>query len=127
MAFSFSGGHFGTLLPSLFALLYDYLKRIQDLGVLIQVNVYDLSLNHNRKARETAQWLAQERMISFIGSDMHGFPPKRPPKVREGVDWLYAHTDQEYADCVVRKNAEKMLGIEKYAPCDRGDCFIQTE
>ena len=94
---------------------YDYLRRIQDLGVLIQVNAYDLSLSQNRQTRETAQWLAQERMISFIGSDMHGFPPKRPPKVREGVDWLYAHTDQEYADCVVRKNAEKMLGIEKYA------------
>jgi len=43
---------------------YDYLKRIQDMGVLIQVNAYDLALSKNRKTRETAQWLAQERMIS---------------------------------------------------------------
>ncbi len=89
----------------------DCLKRIQDLGVLIQVNAYDLALNQNRQTRETAQWLAEERMISFIGSDMHGMPPKRPPRVREGIDWLYEHTDDEYADCVVRKNAEKLLGI----------------
>jgi len=56
------------------------LKRIQDLGVLIQVNAYDLALSENRQTRETAQWLAEERMISFIGSDMHGMLPKRPPK-----------------------------------------------
>ena len=95
---------------------YDDLKRIQDLGVLIQVNAYDLALNQNRETRETAQWLAQERMISFIGSDMHGCPPKRMPKMREGIDWLYEHTDSDYADCVVRKNAENILGIRKYIP-----------
>ena len=33
---------------------YDDLKRIQDLGVLIQVNAYDLALNQNRETRETA-------------------------------------------------------------------------
>ena len=97
---------------------YDDLKRIQDLGILIQVNAYDLALNQNRQTRETAQWLAQERMISFLGSDMHGRPPKRMPKMRAGIDWLYEHTDKEYADCVVRKNAEKELGIRKYVPAE---------
>ena len=94
----------------------DCLKRIQDLGVLIQVNAYDLALNHHRLTRETAQWLAEERMISFIGSDMHGMPPKRQPRMREGIDWLYEHTDEAYADRVVRKNAETLLGIRKYDP-----------
>lgn len=92
------------------------LRRICDLGVLIQVNAYDLALNQNPATRETAQWLARERMISFIGSDMHGMPPKRPPRIREGVDWLYAHTDEDYADRVVRKNAEEKLGVRKYTP-----------
>jgi len=55
-------------------------------------------------------------MISFIGSDMHGCPPKRMPKMWEGIDWLYEHTDSDYADCVVRKNAEDILGIKKYVP-----------
>ena len=102
----------------------DYLKRIQDLGVLLQVNAYDLALNHNWAARETAQWLAKERMISFIGSDMHGMFPKREPRIREGVDWLYEHTDSRYADDVVRKNAEKMLRIKKYDLWDCDDYFM---
>ena len=102
----------------------DCLKKIQDLGVLIQVNAYDLALSENRQTRETAQWLAEERMISFIGSDMHGMPPKRPPKVREGIDWLYKHTNHEYADCVVRKNAEKLLRIRKYTPWEEDDYFM---
>ena len=102
----------------------DYLKKIQDMGVLIQVNAYDLALSQNRQTRETAQWLAQERMISFIGSDMHGLPPKRMPKMRAGIDWLYAHTDQDYADCVVRKNAEKELRIKRYAPWEEDDYFL---
>ena len=102
----------------------DCLKRIRDLGVLIQVNAYDLALSENRQTRETAQWLAEERMISFIGSDMHGMPPKRPPKVREGIDWLYEHTGEEYADCVVRKNAEKLLRVKRYAPWEKDDYFM---
>ena len=91
----------------------DYLKRIQDLGVLFQVNAYDLALNPRWATRETAQWMAQERMISFIGSDMHGMFPKREPKVREGIRWLYENVDEEYADDVVRGNAEKYLGVER--------------
>ena len=102
----------------------DYLKRIQDLGVLIQVNAYDLALNENQQTKETAQWLAEERMISFIGSDMHGMPPKRSPKVREGIDWLYEHTDAGYANCVVRRNAEKLLRIKKYVSWANDDYFM---
>ena len=104
----------------------DCLKRIQDLGVLIQVNAFDLALSQNRQTKETAQWLAQERMISFIGSDMHGRFPKREPKMRAGVDWLYQHTDDEYADNVVRKNAEKLLRVKKYEPWDPNDYFISS-
>lgn len=65
-------------------------------------------------------------MISFIGSDMHGCSPKREPKMRAGVDWLYTHTDKEYADCVVRKNAEKLLRIKKYEPWDPRDYFVNS-
>ena len=94
-------------------------KRICDLGVLLQVNAYDLYLNKNRATRDLAQWMAQERLISFIGSDMHGTriradgKPARRPQMKEGVCWLYEHTDEEYADDVVRRNAEKHLGVTK--------------
>lgn len=86
-------------------------KRICDLGVLLQVNAYDLFLNKNDETRNLAQWMAKEEMISFIGSDMHG--RKRPPKVKEGINWLYENVDYEYANAIVRVNAEKYLGVER--------------
>ena len=98
---------------------WDLAKRIRDLGVLLQVNAYDLALNPKNATRELAQWMAEERLISFIGSDMHGTriksngKPARRPQMKEGVRWLYEHTDDEYANEVVRVNAEKYLGVEK--------------
>ena len=32
---------------------------------------------------------------------------------KEGIRWLYENTDEEYANDVVRLNAEKYLGIER--------------
>ena len=87
--------------------------RICDLGVLLQVNAYDLCLNTSLATRNLAQWMAQERLISFIGSDMHGTRKGvRRPRMKEGVCWLYEHTDEEYANDVVRRNAEKLLGAQ---------------
>ena len=87
-------------------------KRVCDLGVLMQVNAYDLDLNWKIRTKELAQWLAEERMISFIGSDMHGvYNGKRVPKMKEGIRWLYEHTDREYADAVAFGNAERLLGV----------------
>ena len=40
---------------------------------------------------------------------MHGLPPKRPPRMKEGLNWLYENTDGEYADAVAFGNAEKLL------------------
>ena len=87
------------------------LKELCDQGVLLQVNAYDLDLNLSLKTKELAQWLARERLISFIGSDAHGLPPKRNPRMAEGVRWLYENTDSAYADAVAFGNAEKLLGV----------------
>ena len=97
----------------------DLVKRICDLDVRLQVNAYDLFLNPKDATRNLAQWMAEERLISFIGSDMHGTgfkpdgKPKRRPQMKEGIRWLYEHTDDEYANEVVRVNAERYLGVEK--------------
>ena len=96
---------------------WDLAKRICDLGALLQVNAYDLSLNKKLATRNLAQWMAQEHLISFLGSDMHGTrikedgKPARRPQMKEGVRWLYEHVDAEYADDIVRRNAEKVLGV----------------
>lgn len=93
---------------------WDMAKRICDLGVLLQVNAYDLCLNSKEEIRELAQWMAREELISFIGSDMHGTRPgKRRPQMKKGIHWLYENVDDEYANDVVRRNAEKYLGVEK--------------
>ena len=98
---------------------WDLAKRIRDLGVLLQVNAYDLCLNPKDSTRNLAQWMAKEKLISFLGSDMHGTrilengKPARRPRMKEGIDWLYKNADAEYADEIVCLNAEKILGAEK--------------
>ena len=107
----------------------DLAKRICDLGVLLQVNAYDLCLNKNQATRDLAQWMAKEHLVSFIGSDMHGTrikedgKPARKPQMKDGVRWLYEHVDGEYADDVARRNAEKYLGVAKL-PVERNREYI---
>ena len=98
---------------------WDLAKRICDLDVRLQVNAYDLFLNPKDATRNLAQWMASEEMISFIGSDMHGTrikpdgTPARRPRMKEGIRWLYENVEYEYANDIVRRNAEMYLGVEK--------------
>ena len=92
---------------------WDRAKEIWEAGILLQVNAYDLDLNLSLKTKNLAQWLAKRRMVSFIGSDMHGLSPKRTPRMAEGIRWLYEHTDPEYADAVAFGNAERLLGVKR--------------
>ena len=90
---------------------WNRLKELADNGVLLQVNAYDLEVNKSPETKDLARWLAKEHMITFLGSDMHRtvYRP-RPPKVKEGIDWLYANVEEAYADAVTFGNAEKLLG-----------------
>ena len=98
---------------------WDLAKRICDLGVCLQVNAYDLFLNPKDSTRNLAQWMAVEGLITFIGSDMHGTrikedgKPARRPQMKEGIRWLYENVDDEYANEIVRINAEKYLGVKR--------------
>jgi len=93
---------------------WDLAKRICDLHVMLQANAYDLALNQNEQTRNLAQWMAEEGLISFLGSDMHGTRKgARPPKMKEGIRWLYEHVSDGYADDIVRVNAEKYLNVQK--------------
>ena len=83
------------------------------------MNAYDFFLNPNDATRNLAQWMATEELISFIGSDMHRIgvkangKPRRKPQMKEGIRWLYENVDDEYANDIVRGNAEIYLGVEK--------------
>ena len=88
-------------------------RTLCESGVLLQVNAYDLELNWHMRTLNLAQWMAKERLISFIGSDMHGTRPgKHEPRLKEGIRWLYENTDEEYADAVCFGNAVNLLGVE---------------
>ena len=110
---------------------WDLARRICDLDVLLQVNSYDLQLNPKEETRNLAQWMAKEELISFIGSDMHGTRPgKRTPKMKEGIRWLYDNLDDEYANDIVRRNAEKYLHITRlpvWGTEDQGDTWGQMK
>ena len=89
---------------------WNRLKELTDNGILLQVNAYSLEPEGSLKTKSLARWLAKERMISFIGSDMHGTRPgARRPRMKEGINWLYENTDGEYANAVAFGNAEKLL------------------
>jgi len=88
----------------------DLLLELAGSGVLMQVNAFDLERNLNPITRGLAQWMAKEKLISFIGSDMHGMrPDARRPVMEEGVRWLFDNVDGEYALDVTMRNAEKLL------------------
>ena len=87
----------------------DLLWEMADAGALIQVNGFNLDLNLSVRTKEMAQWLVRERLVSFIGSDMRSCRPGQTPRMKDGVAWLYEHTDREYADAVCFGNAVRML------------------
>ena len=90
------------------------LRELAENGILLQVNAYDLYRNLNPVTKSLAQWLAKERLITFLGSDMHGTRPgARRPRMTEGLRWLYDNVDEAYADAVAFGNAEKLLGLKK--------------
>ena len=44
---------------------------------------------------------------------MHGTRfGKRKPRMKEGLAWLYEHTDEAYADAVAFGNAQKMFELD---------------
>ena len=40
--------------------------------------------------------------------------------MKEGIRWLYENVDDEYANDIVRRNAEKLLGVDKLSVVSYG-------
>ena len=77
-------------------------------GIPLQVNAYDVFENKNESTRSMTQWLLENRLVSYLGSDAHG-AHKRPPALSTGVRWIYDHCPEDYADAVVHNNAAKLI------------------
>jgi tyrosine-protein phosphatase YwqE len=50
----------------------DEYKKLKEAGVLFQLNVNSLTGYYGIPSKKTAEWMIDEKMIDFIGSDLHG-------------------------------------------------------
>ena len=82
-------------------------KLLVDNGVQLQINAYDITENQKSVVRKLTQQLITDGLVSDIGSDAHGM--RRKPALQTGVQWIYDHCPEEYADAIVHDNAADII------------------
>lgn len=86
--------------------------RIRELGAEIQINAWSICEEQKESTVAAARFLLENQLAGYLGSDAHG-EHHRPPKLAKGVQWIYEHCTEEYADAVVHDNAARLLGLEE--------------
>ena len=92
------------------------LAEVRDLGAYVQLSTEPLS--HKGLSglfdRETKfiQKALRNQEADFLGTDMHRVD-RRPPVLRDAIDWIERNLDRDYADAVLQENAEAILRDEE--------------
>ena len=92
------------------------LAEVRDLGAYVQLSTEPLS--HKGLSglfdRETKfiQKALRNQEADFLGTDMHRID-RRPPVLRDAIDWIQKNLDADYADAVLQRNAEAILRDEE--------------
>lgn len=92
------------------------LAEVRDLGAYVQLSTEPLS--HKGLSglfdRETKfiQKALRNQEADFLGTDMHR-TDRRPPVLRDAIDWIQKNLDADYADAVLQENAEAILRDEE--------------
>ena len=92
------------------------LAEVRDLGAYVQLSTEPLS--HKGLSglldRETKfiQKALRNQEADFLGTDMHRVD-RRPPVLRDAIDWIQKNLDADYADAVLQGNAEAILRDEE--------------
>ena len=92
------------------------LAEVRDLGAYVQLSTEPLS--HKGLSglldRETKfiQKTLRNQEADFLGTDMHRVD-RRPPVLRDAIDWIQKNLDADYADAVLQGNAEAILRDEE--------------
>ena len=92
------------------------LAEVRDLGAYVQLSTEPLS--HKGLSglfdRETKfiQKALRNQEADFLGTDMHRVD-RRPPVLRDAIDWIQKNLDPDYADAVLQGNAEAILRDEE--------------
>lgn len=92
------------------------LAEVRDLGAYVQLSTEPLS--HRGLSglfdQETKfiQKALRNQEADFLGTDMHR-TDRRPPVLRDAIDWIERNLDADYADAVLQGNAEAILRDEE--------------
>lgn len=92
------------------------LAEVRDLGAYVQLSTEPLS--HKGLSglfdRETKfiQKALRNQEADFLGTDMHR-TDRRPPVLRDAIDWIERNLDADYADAVLQRNADTILQDEE--------------
>lgn len=86
------------------------IKRLKELGCLIQINLYSLEEESDPEIKRCAREFLEEELVDFVGSDAHRMDHRRPALVA-GVKYIQNHCREKYAERILWKNAEEILGI----------------
>ena len=83
-------------------------RKIAKMGIKMQINAYDVYETKTDATRILTQWMLENQLVSYIGSDAHG-AKRRAPALQSGVLWIYDHCPEDYADAIVHDNAAKII------------------
>lgn len=92
------------------------LAEVRDLGAYVQLSTEPLS--HKGLSglldRETKfiQKALRNQEADFLGTDMHRID-RRPPILRDAIDWIERNLDADYADAVLQRNAQAIVRDEE--------------
>ena len=92
------------------------LAEVRDLGAYVQLSTEPLS--HKGLSglfdRETKfiQKALRNQEADFLGTDMHR-TDRRPPVLRDAIDWIERNLDRDYADAVLQGNAQAIVRDEE--------------
>jgi len=95
-----------------YGLSFDDLRYLKSLGCKFQMNICDLYRDPENDINQMTHMLLKEKMFDFIGTDAHGID-RRPPIMKEYIDFLYRNYDKDYVDEILYKNATDCFGFEE--------------
>ena len=81
--------------------------EIVNAGAQLQVNLRNI-FSDNPDIRRTAQFLIDNRLAAFAGSNAHN--AEELALMKDGIRWIYDHCPEKYADAIIHDHAAAIIG-----------------
>ncbi len=92
----------------------DWIGRLIERGMFIQINAHSLTGYHGEHALECAELLIRRRQVHVIASDAHN-PGRRPPAIREALERAASLAGADYARWLI-ENAHAIIENREIDP-----------